>query len=162
MWVIDFESSGLSKRSYPIEVAVSNGKIEFCALIERMNHWVYWNDESESVHNLSRENLQGNGVNPKEVALKLNDLIQGDKIYCDSIHWDAFWLNVLFSDNAIQPTFELADVLELLDTEYRLDTFLQSRQELISSGEFILHRALEDVRIIQKSLNKALDNAHIV
>ena len=34
MWILDFEASGLSKQSYPIEVGVTNGSQSFETLIQ--------------------------------------------------------------------------------------------------------------------------------
>lgn len=156
MWVIDFESSGLSKRSYPIEVAISNGKLEYSSLILPLPHWTYWNSQAQTVHNISRRDLINIGRSPKLVAKDLNNLIQGKKAYCDSINWDSFWLNVLFSDSAIRPTFEITDIQDILDTSTKLQAFLLKRQELINSNCFTLHRALEDVRIIHLSLSETM------
>ncbi|MAZ88377.1 MAG: hypothetical protein CL693_12110 [Cellvibrionaceae bacterium] len=154
MWVIDFESSGLHKSSYPIEVGVTNGDIEYQALIQPMNHWEFWSEESQLIHGIDRDELKIEGKKAFLVAQELNELLQSQKVYCDALEWDGFWARVLFSDNAITHKFELLDVRCLLesDDEY-LSSFLARRQELLDSGDYKQHRALHDARLLWRALN---------
>lgn len=152
MWVIDFEASGLSKKSYPIEVGLTNGNIEYQSLITPMNHWTYWDQEAERIHNITQAALNAFGTASKEVALKLNELLSGQTVYCDCKEWDDFWCNVLFSDNAISPKFKIEDISNLLINEQELANYLTKKQELEDSGEFRLHRALDDAKILYQSL----------
>ncbi len=154
MWVIDFEASGLSKKSYPIEVGVTNGLDNYSALIEPMPHWSYWDKEAELVHNIPRHELEDNGILSKTVTADLNSLVGNDIVYCDCIGWDGFWLNVLFSDNAIQPKFTIQDIRTLLLSNYdNIARYEENKAKLEASGLFQSHRALDDATIIHKALH---------
>ncbi len=159
MWIIDFEASGLSKQSYPIEVGITNGSDEYQALIRPMAHWQYWSDEAEAVHTLSRSQIESVGLDPAHVAHTLNNKLSGQPVYCDSVQWDAFWCNVLFADNGISRQFEVIDIQELLkDSDDHLGAFLAARSQLENADEYTVHRALDDAKIIWQALNLALKN----
>lgn len=159
MWVIDFESSGLHRSSYPIEVGITNGEVEYQALIYPMRHWVFWSNESEKVHGISRDFLLERGQNAGDVAIQLNSILRGKIVYCDAIAWDGFWLRVLFSDNGIHQHFELCDVASLLETDTQIEQFLKERAYLASTGLYRQHRALDDARLLSSSLKKAIISA---
>ena len=153
MWVIDFEASGLSRLSYPIEVGLTNGCTDYQALIKPMRHWNYWSDEAESVHKISRTQIQRKGIEPAQVAQELNHRLSGKVAYCDSVQWDGFWCNILYADNAIHCKFEIRDISELItDSDEKLSTFLAERAKLEQSGQVTLHRALDDAKIIRTAL----------
>ena len=157
MWVIDFEASGLTKNSYPIEVGVTNGKFEYQAIIRPYEHWTHWSEEAEAIHHISRDSLLSEGTRPNDIAIELNGLLVDQMVYCDSLHWDHFWCNVLFSDCGVTPSFKLVDIQELVsNSDSVLEAFLGHKSKLESSGRFALHRALDDARIIQESLTLAL------
>lgn len=153
MWIIDFEASGLSKQSYPIEVGLTNGSDEYQALIKPMAHWQYWSDEAEAVHRITRTQLGSAGLDPAHVAHTLNHKLSEQTVYCDSVHWDSFWCNVLFSDNGIHQRFEVLDIQELLKgSDDHLGAFLAARSQLENADEYTVHRALDDAKIIWKAL----------
>lgn len=157
IWVIDFEASGLSKKSYPIEVGITNGAEHYTALIKPMSHWTYWEAEAEKVHNIVRDKTMKNGEDALSVAIKLNNILKTSKIYCDNIQWDAFWLNVLFSDNAISPTFHILDLKDILKTGRQWRLFESKMEEIEKSNLYRKHRALDDAKVIQSSLRYALE-----
>jgi hypothetical protein len=156
MWVIDFESSGLSKKSYPIEVGLTDGLHSKSFLIKPMKHWNYWSNDAAIIHGITRESLDTEGTEALDVAIYLNDKLQNSRVYCDSENWDGFWLNVLFSDNGSSPSFELTDIVHILDTGEALEKYLKSKDNLTNSGRYTPHRALDDVKIIFHSLSEAL------
>ena len=157
IWVIDFEASGLSKKSYPIEVGITNGAVHYTALIKPMSHWAYWEVEAEKVHNIALDEIMKNGEDPLSVANELNSIIKTSKIYCDNIQWDGFWLNALFSDNGISPTFQILDLQDILKTGRQWRLFETKINELEQSGKYSKHRALDDAKVIQSSLKYALE-----
>lgn len=160
MWVIDFEASGLHRSSYPIQVGVTNGRIEYQSLIRPMGHWQLWDDEAEQVHGLERRMLIENGIDAAKVAQQLNELLAGHLVYCDAIQWDGFWARVLFSDNGLHQRFTLADVTSLFETDTQIEKVLAERTRLESSGQYYLHHAMDDARILWQALAHALDNQH--
>jgi hypothetical protein len=153
MWIIDFEASGLSKQSYPIEVGLTNGSDDYQALIKPMDHWQYWSEEAEAVHRITRIQLESDGLNPAHVAHILNHKLSEQTVYCDSVQWDGFWCNVLFSDNGIHQRFEVRDIQEFIkDSDDRLEAFLAARNKLENTDDYTIHRALDDAKIIWKAL----------
>ncbi len=149
MWIIDFESSGLSRESYPIEVGLTNGITDYQAYIHPMDHWCFWDDQAEKIHNIPREKLLNEGRLSSVVATQLNEILSGEVVYCDSIQWDGFWNNVLFSDNGIHCNFQIRDIVEYIDSsKINAEDFLKRRSSLINSGEYVEHSALDDARIL--------------
>ncbi|MBU3070207.1 hypothetical protein KOI40_10270 [Aestuariicella sp. G3-2] len=162
MWIIDFEASGLTKSSYPIEVGVTNGSLEYQALIRPYEHWTHWSEEAEATHHISRDSLLSEGLDPDHIAFELNNLLVDQTVYCDSVYWDNFWCNALFSDCGMSRSFKLLDIQELvLNSDSVLEAFLDHKRKLESSGNFVLHRALDDARVIHESITLALANRQI-
>ena len=74
---IDFEASGLSDKSYPIEVAWSiyGGPIESYLISPAgIESWTDWDPVSEKVHGISRSDLLANGLAPPLICHRLTDL----------------------------------------------------------------------------------------
>lgn len=159
MWVIDFEASGLSKKSYPIEVGITDGTEHYSSLIRPLPHWMYWEEQAEKVHNISLDEIIKNGKYSLTVATELNHLLKKSIVYCDNIQWDGFWLNVLFSDNGLSPTFQVLDIQDILKTGQQWRLFESKMEEIEKSSLYIKHRALHDAKSIQCSLMHALDSS---
>ncbi len=161
MWAIDFEASGLTRTSYPIEVGITNGQSEYHALIKPYEHWSHWSTDAEQIHHISRATLLAEGTSPGQVAREVNKILAGKNVYCDSHHWDSFWCNALFSDSGMSPSFKLLDIQDLVSSCDRiLEAFLEHKSKLEHSGRFSLHRALDDAKIIQESAIFALSSRH--
>lgn len=156
IWVIDFEASGLSKKSYPIEVGITNGIDNYNALIKPMSHWSYWEEKAEIIHNIPLNEVMRNGKDSLSVANELNNLLKNSIVYCDNIQWDGFWLNVLFSDNGLSPTFKILDIQDILKTGRQWRLFESKMEELEISNIYKKHRALDDAKAIWSSLKYAL------
>lgn len=157
MWIIDFEASGLHRSSYPIQVGITDGRVEYHSLIRPMAHWQFWDDTSEQVHRIERRVLVEDGVDSAVVAQKLNALLGGQQVFCDAIQWDGFWARVLFSDIGLHQRFLLTDVTSLFETDTQIEEFLSERNRLQNSGNFQLHNAMDDARILWHSLTHALE-----
>lgn len=155
-WVIDFEASGLTRSSYPIEVGITNGVINYSSLIKPMIHWSHWNEEAESIHRITLDSIRSNGKDPLQVAIDMNSFLNTSIIYCDNIHWDRFWLNVLFSDNGLSPTFKILDIQDIIKTDLQLQRYEIKRNELYQSCVFQKHRALDDAKSIHAALMHSL------
>lgn len=61
MWVIDFEASGLRKKSYPIEVGITDSTEHYSSLIRPLPHWKHWEEQAKKVHNISLDEIIKNG-----------------------------------------------------------------------------------------------------
>jgi len=156
MWVLDFEASGLSNLSYPVEVGFTNGEEAYSFLIKPMDHWKYWDMKAQDIHGIEREYLNEKGTDALEIVEFLNSTLKGSVVYCDVIKWDGFWLNVLFSDNGVSPAFELIDIQGIFENTADLNNYMVKNEELNNSGSYKKHRALDDAEVIYNSLEYLL------
>lgn len=69
---------------------------------------------------------------------------------------DGFWLNALFSDNGISPTFQILDLQDILKTGRKWRLFESKMEAIEKSNIYKKHRALDDAKVIQSSLRYAL------
>lgn len=151
MIVLDIEASGLALESFPIEIAWQNrndSNIYDCFLIKPAADWTYWDQYAqESIHGISRELLELEGISVLEAANRLNTALNGNTVYTDAPEYDRGWLAKLFSKAGIDRRFEVRDVLLLVPPAKEA-----AFQRHSVSGD-IVHRALPDVRRIINSLN---------
>lgn len=75
----------------------------------------------------------------------------------NNIQWDGFWLNVLFSDNGLSPTFQILDIQDILKTGRQWRLFESKMEEIEKSNFYRKHQALDDAKVIQSSLRYALE-----
>jgi hypothetical protein len=151
LWVLDFEASGLSKSSYPIEVGVVGDNSRYSSLICREDPWTYWNKDAEAVHGIQIEELIKNGQSAIIVATELNRLLDGDKVYSDCKKWDQFWLDVLFDQCGLTPTFQLHHLPDELSDDQG-EQFLTAYENIKNNGNYEEHRALDDALLIYEAL----------
>ncbi|RXJ73721.1 hypothetical protein CS022_08290 [Veronia nyctiphanis] len=159
MWVtLDFESSGLSDESYPIEVGYSlPDGTSYSLLIDphsSAEQWVSWDQNLEEYeHGISRSELETRGLPVQKVCRHLNEnLFCYDHILCDS-QWDLFWLGRLYRAAHMRPSFTLKEVghwLNGFDGVCREDF-----ASAISNLTFI-HRAEPDAKCIRRALSSVL------
>lgn len=155
MWIIDFEASGLSSESYPIEVGITNGIEEYSSLIKPLPDWTHWDESSAKIHNITHNDLIENGKDAQIVAKELNKLLAQQTIYCDAVNFDGFWLDVLFYDVTIKKQFILKDINDLLwDNEDKRKRYLAKKNALLNSSQFTAHRALDDAKVIWLALQQ--------
>ncbi|MDV7338859.1 hypothetical protein RYZ26_04610 [Terasakiella sp. A23] len=116
---IDFEASGLSEDSYPIEVAWNGegGSVEsYLIKVQDIEEWTHWDPHAETdAHQISLESLDALGDPPAVVAKRMNEALKGETLYSDAIQFDQFWLNRLFEAVNMEPTFTLASAIEVFD-----------------------------------------------
>ncbi len=114
---IDLEASGLSARSWPIEVGwcFANGGVK-AMLIKPAPEWSLddWSLEAEALHGISQKMLMDEGVEPKEACERLNSALAGKIIYSDAPDWDGFWLYRLFQAGKMRQRFIVSDLASLL------------------------------------------------
>lgn len=151
IWVLDFESSGLSTLSYPIEVGIAGNKGCYSSLICQEELWTYWSEDSEAVHGISVDELTQSGQSAIAVAKELNQILDGSTVYTDCKKWDQFWLDVLFDQCGIIPTFKLSCLSDEL-SETQGEKFLTAYEKIQKAGAFTEHRALDDATLIYKAL----------
>lgn len=151
MIILDVEASGLHPASYPIEIAWqhrSNPKYFDSFLIKPVATWTYWDPYAEThLHHISRATLENNGISVLEAVLRLNNALNGQTVYSDAADYDRRWIAALFSAAGAEKTFTIRSLFSLVPPS-REGAY---RQHMARSPT--VHRALEDVRQIVKSLN---------
>ena len=157
---LDFESSGLSKWSYPIEVgyALSKGHSD-SVLINPMSAadgWLYWDEVAEvNRHSLSRRRLHQDGLSVLSVCQHLNHTLCGvDMVFCDS-QWDLFWLGRLYRAAYMRPSFTLIEIGHWLSQHQRGDS--QLFQRMFSQRGRYQYRAKPDAEQIRHTLQYFLE-----
>lgn len=143
---IDLEATGLSARSWPIEVG-------WCGLagapeamfIRPAEQWPVdaWDPEAEALHGIALETLVSDGVAASEVCERLNTALGDKVVYSDAPDWDGFWLYRLFQAARMRQQFVLSDFYDLFVGVDR-----QTIERLIADADKTaprLHRASADV-----------------
>lgn len=154
--VIDLEASGLASESYPVEVGIvlGNGQ-SFEALIKPLPHWRHWDDEAESIHGISREQLESEGQDVHSVCQQINQLCAGKTLYSDCWVHDARWLNLLFTEAGIPMEFQCSPMEVFLDGEEVMN-WLHYKNEFCRTSNIEPHRALNDAIIIAETLERRM------
>jgi hypothetical protein len=146
MLIFDIEASGLSRESYPIEIAwqdSANSENFDSFLINPADAWHHWDEYAENeIHHISRDTLLLKGISIIDACARLNKQLFGKTIYSDAIEHDQRWMLKLFNEAGINPEFCFGSIYDVVDKE--------SIQVFVSSGDFehVVHRALDDVRQI--------------
>jgi hypothetical protein len=150
LWFLDIEASGLSPRSYPVEVAwgdTESGEVESHLINpDRVAFWLDWDPASESVHGLSRGYLRRNGEDPAEVAHRANAALSGVTVHATSGR-DQDWMDTLFAAVGAKRHFVIGDVDDVLpaSAERRYWAYREAWWQLGEQG-YSPHRAGADVR----------------
>lgn len=146
MIIFDIEASGLSRESYPIEIAwqdSANSENFDSFLINPADAWRHWDEYAENeIHHISRDTLLLKGISIIEACARLNKQLFGKTIYSDAIEHDQRWMLKLFNEAGINPDFYFGSIYDVLDKD-SLGAFSSS-----FDVERVTHRALEDVRQI--------------
>jgi len=150
--VLDIEASGFGRGSYPIEIGfVLPDGSAYCTLIVPDEAWTHWDDGAERIHGISRAVLRRHGRTAAEVAAELNHRLAGRSVYCDNWAHDYAWLARLFESAAVEPTFRLRHLRELMD-EQAAERFDDARRVVSRHLQLRRHRASSDARVLQLSL----------
>lgn len=157
----DFEASGLSPESYPVEVAWSRADGTIASrLIKPDQDWDYWDPVSESMHGISRLQLELEGRPASEVAASMNADLAGEVLYFDGGAFDRFWLSMLFEAGGVRPAFRVGNFNALLGSagpaneSYRSVALASALQDM---GSLKLHRAGNDVWLMLRFYTRVRD-----
>lgn len=154
---LDFEASSLAEGSYPIEIAWGDiSGVHETHLISpaEIQEWTDWSIISETVHGISKLQLNREGRSPKWVCDRVSEALDGRTVYSDAPAYDGFWLSRLFEASGYPlPNIHFEHIDRLLlntsqdnpqyDTD--IDDFLlelKSRARRKAPGQ---HRAAWDV-----------------
>ncbi len=107
---MDVEASGLHPDlSYPIQIALVDDalNVRHDFLIRPMAHWRHWSDEAESIHGISRQRLEAEGIPAEEAVQRLMALGKRTVFLDDGENKDRQWITKLFADcGGLQKPFE--------------------------------------------------------
>ncbi len=157
--VIDIEASGMGRGSYPIEVGFVLGDGQsYCSLIKPLPEWTHWDGSAQSLHGISRDNLFQSGREAYEVALVLNEQLQGMTIYSDAWSQDNSWLGLLYDCVGLWPSFTLQTIRYLI-TEEQVACWQQAQREIRAELNVVRHRASSDARLIQQTFGRSMQLA---
>jgi hypothetical protein len=153
-FIIDVEASGFGSNSYPIEigVALEDGR-RYSALIKPASEWTHWDDNAEKTHGISRDILSRHGRPIKEVAAKLNDLLEKRFVYSDGWVVDKPWVTQLFA-SARLPQFFTVSAIETILSEEQMAIWHEVKNEFTQKNHLQRHRASIDAFIIQETYVK--------
>lgn len=152
--IIDIEASGFGGESYPIEVGIvlSSGE-KYCSLILPFDGWDYWNVDAEKIHNISRETLQKFGKPVAEVALELNQLLDGMTLYSDGWVVDKPWLISLFYASKTEMKFTVSSI-EMILSEEQMRVWDKTKNNIIVQNNIERHRATNDAWVVQETFRQ--------
>lgn len=154
--VIDIEASGLHMDSYPIEVAIlKQGEVRSW-LIKPKSSWTHWCDTAETLHGISRRELNDRGQKIEQVVEEI-DAFMGEftgSLYSDAQVWDADWIDTLYFAGNQSRLFKIDSIYRLL-SDLQKTHFAKYKFELAISGNYRHHRAESDVKMIAKAFKMA-------
>ena len=150
-YIIDVEASGFGRGSYPIEVGFArpDGSVA-SQLIKPEPDWTHWNAEAEQVHGISRQELMAQGRSAREVAVWLNQELEGQTVFSDSWGFDSSWLALLFYHAQCLQRFRI-DTLNKLLSEQQLALWGQIKQQVLEDLQLVRHRAADDAYMLQRT-----------
>jgi hypothetical protein len=153
-FIIDVEASGFGSQSYPIEIglAMEPGR-RFSTLILPDGDWSHWNADAEKTHGITRETLKKYGRPVKEVAAKLNDLLENRFVYSDGWVVDKPWITQLFACARLPQLFTVS-AIETILSEAQMNIWHDVKDGFTQQNNLHRHRASIDAMIIQETYLK--------
>jgi hypothetical protein len=153
-FIIDVEASGFGPSSYPIEigVAMEPGR-RYSTLIKPAGDWTHWNADAEKTHGIPRSILERHGRPVKEVAEKLNELLENRYVYSDGWVVDKPWITLLFAAARLPQLFTVS-ALETILSETQMNIWHEVKDEFMQKNNLHRHRASIDAMIIQETYIK--------
>ena len=169
MWFIDFEASSLSQTSYPIEVGLAYLDLTSMEITEGHSllilpekSWTDWDDESQKIHGITRGALTLMGEDATSIAERLNTILSGQTILCDSPRYDGFWCRRLFESVGVEQRFTIISMWDPLtnlmwDAPIEDGVLFELRAKI---AEIFArpnpHRAEKDARLLADGYSQAL------
>ncbi|MBU1193184.1 MAG: hypothetical protein KKA36_03580 [Gammaproteobacteria bacterium] len=170
---MDFEASGLSPESYPIQVAWSapDGSVTECWYIEPSTTYGWaleeaWADSAERVHGIPFATLLEQGKPAALIASRMNEQLQGQTVYVDGGAYDRVWCEQLFVAAGLDQWFAIGEywdlILDILPPsqtrqsgwQYALQDAAWKRVQMSGGGR--RHHADTDVRYLVELYRLAL------
>ncbi|MDB5817109.1 MAG: hypothetical protein JWQ11_749 [Rhizobacter sp.] len=158
--ILDLEASGFGRNSYPIEIGyvLPDGET-FCSLIKPADSWTHWDPSAEQMHHITRASVLRFGRGATELAQDLNRRLAGRTLYSDGWLQDYTWLNVLYEEAGMSPSFKLGHLRTLL-TEAEAQRWDALKREVEAELKLERHRASSDARLLQVTLLRLREDPH--
>ena len=152
---IDFEASSLDLiTSYPIEVAICMPEGETHSwLIKPHVLWKDWSGKAAKIHGITREELEKDGENCRDVAQALNEILGDAVVYCDAWTFDSFWLHRLFKGSQLKHSFQIESISALLD-DAQVSNWQSAHNAVINDLDLVRHRAAHDAKILHETYKR--------
>jgi hypothetical protein len=147
---IDFEASCLPchGRSFPIEVGIASADGRARSwLIRPHDNWAGWDwtDEAQSLHGLTREQLDRDGLPVDRVIGELTAAVGDTRVIADS-YLDATWLGTLADAAGTGPPISIGHIEEVIDQLGAADADIARAQALANARSVLRHRAGGDAQ----------------
>lgn len=147
---IDFEASCLPchGRSFPIEVGIAGADGRSRSwLIRPHDDWTGWDwtAEAQSLHGLTRAQLDRDGVPADRVLAELTAAVGGRRVIADS-YLDATWLGTLANAAGTVPPICIGHIEEVIDQLGADDAAIARAESLVNARSFTRHRAGGDAQ----------------
>jgi hypothetical protein len=153
-FIIDVEASGFGSQGYPIEIGLALGPgRRYSTLILPAEDWTHWNAEAEKTHGITREILEKHGRPVKEVADKLNGLLENRFVYSDGWVVDKPWVTQLYASARLPQLFTVS-AIETILSEAQMNIWHEVKDDFTRQNNLHRHRASIDAMIIQETYIK--------
>jgi hypothetical protein len=154
--IVDVEASGFGDTSYPIEVGVAlDDDTKYCSLILPVPEWEHWDADAEKVHRIARDILETHGRPVREVAKRMNELLEGRTLYTDGWVVDSPWLTTLFHKAQVEMGFRVSP-LEMILTEDQMERWHETKDRVLAEVQKHRHRASFDAWLVQETYRRTL------
>ena len=157
--ILDFEASGLSSESYPIQAAWKfNGVLKnfYIKPSTAEDNWDYWDYCAQDVHGIPREILSDIGKSCDFVAREMLIDLEGQDILSDAPLMEMDWATKLFNQTPYTLNFRFISFCDFIyknNTRNLSDYEINDIHQLIKSTCGLkAHSAENDVLILEKIL----------
>lgn len=149
--VIDVEASGFGRGGYPIEIGLAMPDDRtHCFLVRPAPSWTHWDPAAEAVHRIRRDILLSHGRPVRDVAERLNAILEGQTVYSDAWGHDSSWVALLFEEADLPQRFRVEALRGLL-SDPELAAWHTRRGQVERSIGAARHRASVDALVIQRT-----------
>lgn len=163
----DIEASGLHDGSFPIEIGWAGlDLVPHHFLIKPHSTWTFdlWNSAAEQIHGISWEQLQDEGIDPKEAADRIIEAFRGQYLVSDSPFYEAKWFLRLFEAVDVKADFVhrnylgnvMTHIKDIIDS-YRYAVDIEDTGHWKSPEQVL--KVIEDVERLFPHTHRASDDA---
>jgi hypothetical protein len=121
---------------------------QYHEMIIPKSNWTDWNEKSQVIHRITREELFEKGVPVEKVRADLKELLDRTEIMSDAPSYDEFWLNRIYEDSSVDISVDLFDPMFLsFANGVKDNSYLEAYMDKVEAyGKAKSHGALNDAR----------------